>query len=115
MALKDRIDSDIMRTFMREDHFAETHYWNGQRIVCVPDEEEALKRKNNNVNDISWDNNTIDTLLYVREEDWPGRKPPVPNEFVYFDNVHMKVLTVSHNMGIMEILLTTNSPKQATD
>lgn len=58
MSLKDRIENDISRTFMREDHFATTHFWNGQKIVCVVDEEESLKRKNNNVNDISWDNNS---------------------------------------------------------
>lgn len=115
VSLNDRIVSDRSRVFLNLKHFATVHRLNGTPFTCVIDEDEALKRKNNNVNDISWDNNTIDTLLYVREEDWPGRKPPVPNEFVYFDNVHMKVLTVSHNMGIMEILLTTNSPKQATD
>ena len=48
MALKDRIAEDINRVFLQMDHFAETHYWNGEEITCVPDEEEALKRKNNN-------------------------------------------------------------------
>ena len=42
MALKDRIAEDIDRIFMRQDHFAETHYWNGYAIICVPDDEESL-------------------------------------------------------------------------
>ena len=46
MALKDRIAEDIDRIFMQQDHFAETHYWNGYAITCVPDDEESLKRKN---------------------------------------------------------------------
>ena len=44
MALKDRILNDIERCYMRQDHFAETHYWNGSEIVGVTDDEEALKR-----------------------------------------------------------------------
>ena len=112
MSLKDRIASDRDRVFLQTNHFAETHTWNGLPFTCMIDEEEALKRKNNNVNDISWDNNTIDTLLHCKEEDWPGRQPPVPNEFGYFDKVHMKILQVSHNMGMITVVLTTNSPKQ---
>ena len=64
MSLKDRIANDIHRTFMRMDHFAETHYWNGIEITCIPDEEESLKRKNNNVNDI------YQSLLWMQE--WDG-------------------------------------------
>ena len=104
-----------MRVFINVNHFASEHTWNGKKFTCVVDEDEALKRKNNNVNDISWDNNTIDTLLYVRNEDWPGRTPPVPNEFGYFDNVNMKILQVSHAEGIMTICLSTNSPKQIAE
>lgn len=115
MSLRDRIASDRSRVFLRLSHFATTHTLNGIPFTCMVDEDEALKRKNNNVNDISWDNNTIETLIYVRDEDWPGRSNPVPNEFVYFDNVYMKILQVSHNEGIMTLLLMTNSPKQLAE
>ena len=47
------------------EHFGETHYWNGFPIICVPDDEESLKRKNNNVNDISWDHNTRVMLIHT--------------------------------------------------
>ena len=66
VSLKDRIERDISNVFMNMDHFAEVHYWNGFAITCVPDEEAALKRKNNNVNDISWDNNSREILIIRR-------------------------------------------------
>ena len=104
MALKDRIAEDINRVFLQMDHFAETHYWNGEEITCVPDEEEALKRKNNNVNDISWDNDMLDMVLYVPEDSLPARAQP--NEFVLYDNVQMRVLRIIDAIGMKEIHLS---------
>lgn len=109
MALKDRIKADRLKVFLRTDHFAEEHTWNGKPFICVTDEETALKRKNNNVNDISWDNNTMETMVYVRVEDWPGRR--VPNEHGFFDNMHMKVQQIQEDRGVLGILLSTVSPK----
>ena len=54
-------------------------------------------------------------LFYVRKEDWPGRQKPVPNEFGYYDNVHMRILQCTDAEGIYTILLTTNSPKQIAE
>lgn len=99
---------------MQMDHFASEHTWNGRKFICVTDEEAALKRKNNNVNDISWDNNTIETLVYVPEEDWPGRYP-VPNDHGYFDNQHMKILQVNNDMGMLAIAMVTPSPKAVNE
>lgn len=104
MALKDRIPRDNHHIFMNTGHFADTHTWNGIPFTCVMDDEEALKRKNNNVNDISWDNNTIDKLLYVPYDSLPGRAQP--NEFVLLDNVQMRVLRKVDAMGMWEIHLT---------
>ena len=112
MALKDRIDNDITRTFMRMDHFAETHYWNGIEIVCVPDEEAALKRKNNNVNDISWDNNSREILIHTPLASFPGGKAPEPNTQVLFDNKSMTVIWVDHNMGVLGIYLKALDPRE---
>ena len=114
MSLKDRIERDRSRVFLRQDHFASIHSWNGVSFTCVTDEEAALKRKNNNVNDISWDNNTIDTLVYVREEDWPGRYP-VPNDHGFFDKVHMKIMQVNNDMGMLCVVLSTYSPKAVSE
>ena len=105
VSLKDRIANDINRTFMRMDHFAETHYWNGIEITCVMDDEESLKRKNNNVNDISWDNNTRQILIHTPLASFPGVKEPEPNTQVIFDNRSMFVLEVDHNMGVLDIWL----------
>lgn len=109
MSLKDRIEADRSRVFLQKQHFADDHTWNGITFTCVTDEETALKRKNNNVNDISWDNNTMETVVYVREEDWPGRK--VPNEHGFFDNRHMKIMQIQNDMGLLTIVLSTVSPK----
>lgn len=109
MALKDRIEADRRRVFMRKDHFAEEHTWNGIKFMCVTDEEAALKRKNNNVNDVSWDNNTMETIVYVPREDFPGRA--IPNEHGFFDNRHMKILQVQDDMDMLAIVLVTNMPR----
>jgi hypothetical protein len=112
MSLKDRIASDITRCFMNLDHFGEIHYWNGNEIKCVPDDEEALKRKNNNVNDISWDNNTRSILIHTPLADFPGAEEPEPNTHVMFDRRSMKILEVANNMGMLDITLTALDPRE---
>lgn len=112
MALKDRIASDIDRVFMQMNHFAETHYWNGQPIICIPDEEDALKRKNNNVNDISWDNNTRDILIHTPLKDFPGGREPEPNTTVMFDKRSMVISHVVHNMGVLGIYMHALDPRE---
>lgn len=112
MALKDRIAEDIDRIFLQMDHFAEYHYWNGYEIKCVPDEEEALKRKNNNVKDISWDNNTRNILIHTALDTFPGGEEPEPNTHIMFDNRPMKVLNVDHNMGMLDIQLVALDPRE---
>lgn len=112
MALKDRIEEDIDRIFMQMDHFAETHYWNGIAITCVPDDEDALKRKNNNVNDISWDNNTRQILIHTPLATFPGGREPEPNTHIMFDKRPMKVLDVQHNMGLLDIMLIALDPRE---
>lgn len=112
MALKDRIAEDINRIFMQMDHFAEKHYWNGVEITCVPDDEESLKRKNNNVNDISWDNNTRMVLIHTPLDAFPGGREPEPNTHVMFDKRPMKVLDIQHNMGLLDITLTALDPRE---
>ena len=111
MSLRDRIGNDIHKCFMRQDHFGETHFWNGMPIVCVPDEEEALKRKNNNVNDISWDQNTRSLLIHVSLDQFPNGEPD-PNTHIMFDNRAMKVLEVDHNMGVLGIVLSAVDPRE---
>ena len=104
MALKDRIPRDNHKVFMNEDHFAEVHTWNGIPFTCVPDDTEALKRKNNNVNDISWQEDTVDNVLFVPEDSLPARAQP--NEFVILDGVQMRVSDVIDAIGMKEIHLT---------
>lgn len=107
--LKDRINADLTRVFMNPGHFAEAHTWNGRRFMCVTDDEVALKRKNNNVVDLSWDNNTTETVVYTPKEGFPGRT--VPNEQVLFDRKPMTILQVQEDMGMLTILLVSRDPK----
>ena len=104
MALKDRIPRDNHVIFMNMDHFAETHTWNGVEFVCVLDDTEALKRKNNNVNDISWDNNMLDMVIFVPEDSLPARAQP--NEFILLDDHQMRVSSVVDAIGMKEIHLS---------
>lgn len=109
MPLKDMIKDHLKRIYMNMDHFAQWHTWNGRRFPCVTDEETALKRKNNNVVDVSWDNNASETLIYTPVEGFPGRA--LPNEHVIFDAKPMKILQVQEDMGMYTILLMSNDPK----
>lgn len=118
MSLKDRIYKDVTRVFLHRnrsgehDQFGETHYWNGIKIECVPDEEEAIKRKNNNVNDISWDNNIRNILIHTPLAEFPGGREPEPNTHVIFDERSMKVLNVDTNMGMLDIMLVALDPRE---
>lgn len=109
MPLIDKIMEDNKRVFLRHDQFASWHTWNGVKFPCVTDEETALKRKNNNVVDISWDNNTTETVIYVRKEDFPGRV--IPNEHGIFDKKPMKILQKNEDMGMLTITLVSYDPK----
>lgn len=110
MALKDRILADVHRVYMNMDHFCEEHLYNGKRIRCVVDEHEALKRKNNNIVDISWDNNSRETLIYTPVDSFPEREP-MPNMMVIFDRRQMRVLQVNEDMGMYSILLASNEAR----
>lgn len=112
MALKDRIAADNTRVFMNMEHFAETHYWNGVEITCVMDEELAIKRKNNNVNDISWDNNVREILFHTPLANFPGGMEPEPNTQILFDRKTMWVRESHHNMGMLDILLSERDPRE---
>lgn len=109
MALIDKIGRDNHLVFQREDQMASSHTWNGIPFTSVPDEETALKRKNNNVVDVSWDNNTTETVLYVCKEDFPGRAEP--NQHGFLDGKPVKILQVNDDLGMLTILFVANVPK----
>ena len=109
MNLHERYKKDNHRVFMNPKHFAEKHKWDGVEIICVTDDDAALKRKNNNVVDISWDNNTTETLVYVPKDALPGEV--YPNTQVFFDNRDMKILQVQKDGDMLSILLVSNVPK----
>lgn len=109
MAFKDRVLADVKRVFIDFERFAETHTWNGEELLCVTDEDMALKRKNNNVVDVSWDNNTTETMIYAPVEDFPGRVEP--NEQIFFDDQPMKILQRQIDDGMYTIVLVANTAR----
>lgn len=108
MALKDKIQGDRARVFMNMNHFATAHTWNGRPFRCVVDEDEAVRRKNSNVNDISWDNDHMETFIYVMEEEWPGQV--MPGAHGWFDNRTYKIEQIHKNFGVLGILLVSINP-----
>ena len=108
MSLKDKIKDDRRRVFINMNHFADKHTWNGIPFDAVLSENDALRRKNGNAKDISWDNNTRDYTLYVLEEEFPGRM--VPNDHGWLDNRHVKIEQISIDMGMACIVLSSFEP-----
>ena len=109
MSLNELIATHNTELFMNHDHFAEWHTWNGVRIQTVVDEETALKRKNNNVNDISWDNNVSETLIYTPVKGFPG--VPKINTMIVYDGKSMLVRQSQEDMGMYTIVLTSQAGK----
>lgn len=109
MALRDKVLEDNRRVYENGDQFASAHTWNGVPFRCVTDEETALKRKNWNVVDISWDNNTRETILYLPKEDFPGRANV--NEHGFLDGKSMKILQINEDMGMLTIVLISYEAK----
>ena len=109
MALAEKIAADTGKVFINPQQFGRMHTWNGQEFLCVTDDEVALKRKNYNVVDVSWDNNTTETVVYVGEREFPGRAQP--NEHGFFDNRAVKILQVQNDCGMLAILVVSNEAK----
>lgn len=111
MSLKDRIGADISRVFVNMAQFGEEHYWNGVKIYTVPDEEEALKRKKLDANEIGWDATTRTIMLHVALEGFPGGEPE-PNTQVILDRKPMRVIDVNNNLGMLDIVLTSADARE---
>ncbi|NLV58689.1 MAG: hypothetical protein GXY67_07945 [Clostridiales bacterium] len=111
MTLKDRILADAHRVFMNPGHFAETHTWNGKEFDCVLDGEVAIKKKNANAIDLSWDNNVTETMIYTPLEGFPEPRTVQPNEHIFLDGKPMKILQVQEDGGMLGILVMSDEPK----
>ena len=112
MALRDRIKDDIDRVFMNPDHFAEMHTLGDTEVLCIIDSEEELKRKNNNVSDISFDSNTDTIMVFIKAEEClraMGGHEPRANMTVYFDRRERRLLKVEEDGGMYGLLLSTRT------
>lgn len=103
MSLKDKIQSDNRRVFMNQNHFADTHTWNGKPFLCVTDEEEAIRLN-------LWELDTKAVVVRVNKDDWPGRA--VVNESGFFDNQNMRIVQIGEDCGMYTILLSSYWPGQ---
>lgn len=110
MSLKDRIQADIGRVFMNEQHFAERHMIDDTEIVCTVDTDEMFKRRNNNVGDLSWDLSTDEVLIFTPVSGMPYA--PQANQTIYFDRRPMRVIWASENAGIYEIRLSVRNTRE---
>lgn len=111
MSLKDRIARDVTRVYLNKKHYASVHAWNGRKFTCIVDEDEALKRKNNNVLDVSWDANTAVIVLHASVEELPR---VIPNEVILFDNKPYKVSDVQTAEGMRTVTLSNPDAKAVT-
>ena len=109
MALRDKVFGDNRGLYQNREHFSEEHSWNGVPLFCVCDGETAMRRKNHNAIDISWDNNTSEVTIYVPEKDFPGRAQT--GEQGFFDRRPFKMLQVQNDMGMLTITLVTYEQK----
>jgi len=112
MAFIDRIANDNRNVFMNTQQLGRRHTWNGKEFITVPDEEMQLKRANNNVVDVSWDNNRGEMLLWTVKEDFPDRV--VPYELIFFDNRPYRVIRVQEDEGMLGILIGAEQPRAIT-
>lgn len=104
MSLRENIFSDISTVFMRDDEFAEDHIFNGKLIRCMVDQDSNLKRKNNNVLDISWDTNRTELHLYIPDSQLDTR--PEINTEVLLDGESWRILSCDAEMGMYVVTLT---------
>lgn len=109
MAFKDRLQHDLDAVIFNVDSTGEYHTWNRHTIRCHVDEETALRRKNENVIDVGWDNTTTEKVIYASVEGFPSR--PVPGMNVFFDDRPYRVLQAQDDMGMYTILIVATAPK----
>jgi hypothetical protein len=109
VSLRERIAGDNAR-LMNLDQFGERHMWDNTEITCIIDREAALKRKNNNVVDLSWDFNYEELVLYALASAFT--KKPLPQQTVLFDRNMWRVLQVGEDEGMLNVLLVRRVAKE---
>lgn len=107
MSLKERIPNDIHRVFLNQDHFGTKHTWNGVEVECVIDDDQLIKRKNNNVVDNSWGENNGEKLVFIAAHyfrDGLIRKPE-PNQLIYFDGRQYRISQIIDAVEMYDITI----------
>ena len=109
MSFKEAAAQDIDAVFMNVDEFADVHEWEGKSIICLIDVDTELKRKNNNVLDISWDNNRDEIHVFVSKTQLEHK--PIINNDILLDGDSYRVMSVEEDMGMYVISLTAQTAR----
>lgn len=103
MALRDRIERDVMGIFYRESEFARRHDWNGREIICIMDDVQALMHGSLNAIGVEWDAGSIDMVLRIPVGQLT--RAPREAETVYLDGCMKIIRRVAENEGEYIVLL----------
>lgn len=106
ISFKDQIDIDIGGTFLNPLEFADEHYFNGELITCLVDEDEFRERVSRISSSYAEGVFLQGTVVFVKRGDLV--RDPVPEENVTLDDLYFYVLNVEHEMGMLVITLGAN-------
>lgn len=109
MSFLDNARGDIGRVFMQ--HFATTHQWNDQEILCVEDKS-IVERARGSKTEISYDANAREIGLFVAEGQF--QRLPQMQETVFYDQQSMTVTSIDTDDGMLEIILRANLARRVS-
>ena len=99
MTLKEQIITDIDDVFLDYDDFATYHMINGEKILCVVDDERLIKRQ-----DAAAQGTYLgEKLIFVKQSDLGGR--PAVDSRMEFDGKPLYVRSVAGTDDLLEIRL----------
>jgi hypothetical protein len=102
-AFQDQIEADIGAVFLNPEEFGETHTIDDQSMVCVLESSDGEF-----VGDVDGAVYLSTLRIHARESDFA--KPPVVGKKIIIDDAPYRVLSISHEMGMLTVTVTENSP-----
>ena len=108
---KELLNQDINQVFLNPDEFAEYHMVNGQKILCMIDNNELLERRSivkNGEKTVKDGLFLASLLLYARTEDLHGK--PILGGVMTVDGRQYRVTDATDEMGICSVCLEAMRP-----
>jgi translation elongation factor EF-G len=106
ISFKEQVDIDIGGTFLNPLEFADEHYFNGELITALADEDEFRERVSRISSNFTEGVFMHGVVLFVKRGDLA--RDPVTDENVTLDDQHYYVLNVEHEMGMLVLTLGAN-------